>query len=151
MSFDQLAAQRAKKVGSLAREFRDFAFKGNIVDLAVGVIIGAAFTGLINGFVKNVLMPLISLAFPAAQSYTQWSFSINGKDIPYGLFLGDFVNFLIIALVLFVFTVKFLGWLRRKSEEQQAATPPLTKQELLLTEIRDLLRAGRPPAETPRA
>src|SRR5262249_21273626 len=119
MSFDELAAQRAKKVGSLAREFRDFAFKGNIVDLLVGLIIGAAFTGLINGCVKNVLMPLISLAFPAAQSYTQWSFSINGKDIPYGLFLGDFVNFLIIALVLFVFTVKFLGWLRRKSEEQQ--------------------------------
>ena len=65
-SFEQLAAERAKKVGSFARGFRDFAFKGNIVDLAVGVIIGAAFTGLITSFVKNVLMPLIALVILAA-------------------------------------------------------------------------------------
>ncbi len=147
--FEQLAADRVKRVGSLAREFRDFAFKGNIVDVAVGIIIGAAFAKLIDALVKSVLMPLIALAIPGEQSYVQWSYSFRGKEVPYGVFLGELVNFLIIALVLYIFTVKFLGWLRRMRQEQAAAEPPLTKEQQLLTEIRDLLRAGRPPATAP--
>jgi large conductance mechanosensitive channel len=145
----QLAADHAKNAASLAREFRDFAFKANIVDLAVGVIIGAAFTGLINSLVKNVLMPLISLLIPNDVAYTKWSFSVGGKTVPYGEFLGELVNFLIVALVLYIFTVKFLGWLRRMRREQEAAAPVLTKEQQLLTEIRDLLRENRPPAPTP--
>src|SRR5437879_194234 len=123
-SLEQLAAERAKKVGSFARGFRDFAFKGNIVDLAVGVIIGAAFTGLINSFVKNVFMPLIALVIPGEQSYTQWKFVFEGKEVPYGVFLGELLNFFLVALVLYIFAVQFLGWLRRMSAEQQAAAPP---------------------------
>lgn len=127
---------------SLSREFRDFAFKGNVVDLAVGVIIGAAFGKLVDSLVKNVLMPLISVLIPGNQSYTKWAFTINGQSVPYGQFLGEVVNFLIIALVLWIFSVKFLGWLRKKRHEEEAATAaaPPPKQEQLLTEIRDLLR-----------
>ena len=64
---------------------------------------------------------------------------IHGKEIPDGLFLGEVVNFLIIAVALFLFIVKFLGWLMRTRQEERA-TPPLTKEEVLLTAIRDLLR-----------
>jgi large conductance mechanosensitive channel len=65
---------------------------------------------------------------------------IHGKEIPYGLFLGEVVNFLIIAAALFLFIVKFLGWLMRTRQEEAATPPPPTKEEMLLTEIRDLLR-----------
>jgi large conductance mechanosensitive channel len=65
---------------------------------------------------------------------------IHGKEIPYGLFLGEVVNFLTIAVVLFLFIVKFLGWLMRTRQEEAATPPPPTKEEVLLTEIRDLLR-----------
>ena len=65
---------------------------------------------------------------------------IYGKEIPYGLFIGEVVNFLLIALALFLFIVKFLGWLMRTRHEEAAAPPPPTKEEVLLTEFRDLLR-----------
>src|SRR5262245_12424578 len=104
-------AQKAysQKAYSLLEEFKKFALKGNVIDLAVGVIIGTAFGNIINSLVKNVIMPLISLVLPAEQSYTQWKLVVNGKDVPYGLFLGEIVNFLIVALALYVFVVKFLG------------------------------------------
>jgi large conductance mechanosensitive channel len=125
---------------TFADEFKAFAFKGNVVDLAVGVIIGAAFGKIIDSLVKNLVMPLISLVIPGNEVYTAWAFEINGKPIPFGLFLADVVNFLIVALVLFVFAVKFLGWLRTLHKEEAAALPPLTKDQELLTEIRDLLK-----------
>jgi large conductance mechanosensitive channel len=129
-----------KKALSFAEEFKGFAFKGNVVDLAVGVIIGAAFGKIIDSLVKNLIMPLVSLVVPGEEAYTAWALEIEGKKIPFGLFLGDVVNFLIVALVLFVFTVKFLGWLRKLHKEEAAALPPLTKDQELLTEIRDLLK-----------
>jgi large conductance mechanosensitive channel len=82
-------------------------------------------------------MPLVSVLLPGQQSYVEWKAVIHGKEIPYGLFLGEVVNFLIIAVVLFLFIVKFLGWLMR--QEEVADPPPPTKEEVLLTEIRDLL------------
>jgi large conductance mechanosensitive channel len=148
-SFEQLAADRAKKVGSFARGFSDFAFKGNIVDLAVGVIIGAAFSGLIKSFVDNVLTPLIALVVPVEQNYREWKYAIRGQEFKYGLFLSEFLNFMLIAFVLYIFVVQFLGWLRRMAEEQKAAAPALTKDQELLIEIRDLLRQQRQGAPTP--
>src|SRR5258708_31456587 len=100
-----------KKAFSLFDEFKDFAFKGNVIDLAVGVIIGAAFGKIIDSLVKHLIMPLISLLVPGEQSYLSWKWMIKGKEIPYGLFLGEVVTFLIVALALFIFVVKFLGWL----------------------------------------
>jgi len=127
-----------KKAFSLLGEFKNFAFKGNVIDLAVGVIIGAAFGKIIDSLVKNLIMPLVSLMIPGDQSYTAWTFVVNGKEVPYGLFLGEVVNFLVVAAALFFFIVKFLGWVMRTKKAE--GPPPLTKDQELLIEIRDLLR-----------
>jgi large conductance mechanosensitive channel len=137
-----------KKASSLVEEFKQFAFKGNVIDLAVGVIIGAAFGKIVDSLVKQVIMPLISVLIPGQQSYVHWKWVINGKEIPYGLFLGEVVNFLIVALVLFLFIVKFLGWVIHLRKEEAAAPPPLTKDQELLTEIRDLLKKDQAPQQT---
>ena len=129
-----------KKISSVLDEFKAFAFKGNVIDLAVGVIIGAAFGKIVDSLVKHIIMPLVSVVLPGKQGYLDWKWVINGKEIPYGLFLGEVVNFVIVALALFLFIVKFLGWLMRTRKEEVAAAPPLTKDQELLAEIRDLLR-----------
>jgi large conductance mechanosensitive channel len=130
-----------KKAASIVDEFKAFAFKGNVVDLAVGVIIGGAFGKIVDSLVKSVIMPLIGAVLPGEQGYLGWKLVVNGKDVPYGLFIGEIVNFLIVALALFVFIVKFLGFLMKSKQaaEVAAAPPPPTKDQQLLTEIRDLL------------
>ena len=130
----------AKKALSFVEEFKAFALKGNVIDLAVGVIIGAAFAKIVDSLVKSIIMPFLSVMLPGEQSYVHWKWVINGKEIPYGLFLGEVVNFLLVALALFIFIVKFLGWVMRTRKEEVAAVPPMTKDQELLTEIRDLLQ-----------
>ena len=121
-------------------EFKAFAFKGNVVDLAVGVIIGAAFGKIVDSLVRNIIMPLAGCLIPGEQDYLGWRFVLNGKAIPYGLFIGEVVNFLIVALALFFFIVKFLGWAMKIKIQQAAITPAPTRGEQLLIEIRDLLQ-----------
>jgi large conductance mechanosensitive channel len=133
-----------KKAFSLVEEFKSFAFKGNVIDLAVGVVIGAAFGKIIDSLVKHILMPLVSLLLPSQQGYLEWKLVVCEKEVPYGLFLGEVVNFLIVALVLFLFIVKFLGWVMRSKKEEAASPPPLTRDQELLTEIRDVLTLGPP-------
>src|SRR4051794_37095601 len=91
-----------KKALSFLDEFKNFAFKGNVVDLAVGVIIGAAFGNIIKSLVDNIIMPLISFIMPTDQDYKNWEFQYDGKVVPYGKFIGEVVNFIIIALVLYI-------------------------------------------------
>jgi large conductance mechanosensitive channel len=141
------ALDPTKRAFSLLQEFKNFALKGNVIDLAVGVIIGAAFSNVITSLVKNIFMPLINLIVPGSDSYEDWVVGPAGKGIPVGKFLADVVNFLIVAFVLFVFIVKFLGWVLRTRKEETAAPPPLTKDQELLTEIRDLLRKDGRPAK----
>ena len=132
-------------VRSLFDEFRAFAFKGNVVDMAVGVIIGAAFGKIVDSLVKNILMPVISLLIPGEQGYVGWKAVVGTKEIPYGLFLGEVVNFLIVAFALYVFMIKFLGFLT-SHKKQEAASPPvpvISEEQKLLREIRDLLAARR--------
>lgn len=132
------------QVFTLFEEFKKFAFKGNVIDLAVGVIIGGAFGNIVNSLVKNIIMPFISVALPGKQEYENWVVTINGQPVPYGLFVAEVVNFLILAIVLFLFIVKFLGWLlRTRKEEAAAPPPPPSNQEILLREIRDLLKESR--------
>ena len=128
---------------ALLEEFKNFALKGNVIDLAVGVIIGAAFGKIVDSLVKSIIMPLISVLIPGEQGYIGWKFVINGKDIPYGLFVGEVVNFLVVALALYLFIVKFLGFVMKAKKAEAAAPPPPTKDQELLTEIRDLLRKGK--------
>ena len=130
-----------QKALSLINEFKAFALKGNVVDLAIGVIIGGAFGKIVDSLVKNVLMPLVGVILPGEQGYLGWKLVIGAKEIPYGLFIGEVVNFLIVALALFFFIVKFLGWIMRtKKEEEVVAPPPPSREVELLTEIRDALK-----------
>ena len=138
----------AKKAFSFYEEFKNFALKGNVIDLAIGVIIGAAFGKIVDSLVKNIIMPLISLVLPTDKGYEAWTLSIEGKDVLYGKFIGDVLNFLLVALVLFVFFVKFVGWLTR-TKQAEPAPPPLTRDQELLAEIRDLLKKAPPAAQVP--
>lgn len=137
-----VTTEASKKALSLIEEFKKFAFKGNVIDLAIGVIIGAAFGKIIDSLVKHLIMPLISVVIPGEQSYLGWKWMINGKDIPYGLFLGEIVNFLIVAIALYIFIVKFLSLVMKAKKEEAVALPPLTKEQELLTQIRDLLKGN---------
>ena len=146
------------KASSFMDEFKSFAFRGNVVDMAIGVIIGAAFGKIVTSMVNNIIMPVISLLLPSGKNYADWKFSINRGteiidgvekakviDIPYGLFLSEIVSFVIVALILFIVIKKFLGFVMNiKKAEIEASTPatppPPPAQEVLLTEIRDLLK-----------
>lgn len=137
----------AKRAFSLFEEFKSFAFKGNVIDLAVGVIIGSAFGKIIDSLVKNIIMPFVGMLLPGEQGYVGWKLVIGQKEVPYGLFIGEIVNFLIVAAALFLFIVKFLGWVMRAKKAEAAAVPsappPLTKDQELLIEIRELLKNSR--------
>ena len=133
-----LILKAPKKAWSLFDEFRQFAFKGNMIELAIGVIIGTAFGKLVDSLVKNLLLPLIGTLVPGDRGYAGWHWEIAGKTVPYGQFLADAANFLLVALAVFLFLVKFLGWLTSAREEK--AEGAASRQEELLAEIRDLLR-----------
>jgi large conductance mechanosensitive channel len=128
------------KALSLFEEFKKFAFKGSVVDLAIGVIIGAAFGAIVKSLVDDVIMPLIGLILPGDKGYEGWAWQVGRAVVPYGKFLGAVVNFLIVALVLYVFIVKFLGWIMKSRNEAAATPPPPTRDQELLMEIRDLLK-----------
>ena len=130
----------ASRALSMLEEFKNFALKGNVIDLAVGVIIGAAFGKIVDSMVKQILMPLISLLVPGNEGYLGWKIVIGAKEIPYGLFLGEVVNFIVIALALYIFIVKLLGWVMKSKQAAPAAPPAPSKEETLLAEIRDLLK-----------
>ena len=121
---------------SLMKEFREFAIKGNIVDLAVAVIIGAAFGKIVSSLVEDIVMPWIGSFGRVDFKSLMWQ--VGEAKIMYGKFLQTCVDFFIITLAIFVM-VKIINELRRRYEHQEPkATPP--RQELLLEEIRDLLK-----------
>ena len=125
---------------SVASEFKEFAMKGNVVDLAVGVIVGAAFGKIVSSLVGDLFMPVLGKAI-GGFNFSDMAFSL-GKDpagkevlIKYGAFVQAAFDFLIIALVLFA-VIKAINTLKKPPP---AAPPPTPRQELLLEEIRDLL------------
>ena len=122
------------------KEFKTFIMRGNVLDLAVGVVIGGAFTAIVNSLVKDIITPII-VAVTGNADLTGLSFKIGQADFTYGNFLQAVLNFLLIALILFVFVVKFLGWILRARREEAVTPTPPTRQEQLLIEIRDLLAA----------
>jgi large conductance mechanosensitive channel len=135
------------------KEFRDFAMRGNVVDLAVGVIIGAAFGAIVNSLVGDVIMPLIGsvtggLDFsnyftPLAAKVTAANLADakkQGAVLAWGNFLTLVLNFLIVAFVLFV-VIRLMNQMKRKEAETPKPAPAPTRQEVLLEEIRDLLKS----------
>ena len=139
-----------KKSGKLISEFKEFISRGNVIDLAVGVIIGGAFTSIVNSLVNDIFMPVIG-GIMSGINFTDLKIripaAIEGMEdvtIMYGNFIQAVVNFLLIALVVFLF-VKAINKLRRKEEKaeeaKEAAEPPKPSDEvLLLREIRDELK-----------
>jgi len=121
-------------------EFKEFAMKGNVMDLAVAVIIGGAFGKIVTSLVGDVIMPLVGLVM-GGRNFSSLSITIGDAVIKYGAFLQNVVDFLIIAWVIFVM-VKALNRIHKK-EEAQAPPPAPGNEEVLLSEIRDLLKAGR--------
>jgi large conductance mechanosensitive channel len=122
---------------SWVKEFREFAVKGNVVDLAVGVIIGTAFGKIVSSFVADLVMPIIGILIGGIH-YEDLVLEVGDAKITYGKFLGNVIDFAIIAFVIF-WMVKLINHFRRKQEaEPQAAPPPRDVQ--LLEEIRDLLK-----------
>lgn len=118
----------------MIKEFKDFAMKGNIVDLAVAVIIGVAFGAIVTAMVDKILMPIIGSLI--GQSFDTLTATVNGVDIQYGAFIQAVLNFLIIAFVLFMI-IKAMNSTKKKEEAAPAATP---EDIVLLREIRDSLK-----------
>src|SRR5262245_35909280 len=142
----EVVDETRKRALTLWDEFQAFALKGNVVDLAVGVIIGGAFGTIVKSLVDHLIMPLVSLIIPSEHGYRDWTLVVGGKTVPFGLFIADVINFLIVAVALFFFIKKFLAWILRTRKEEIAQIPPMTKDQELLTEIRDLLKASAPRA-----
>jgi len=133
---------------SMMQEFKKFAMRGNVVDMAVGIVIGGAFGKIVSSFVGDVIMPplgmLISNVDFAQLSLTlrQASEGVEAVTLNYGAFIKAVVDFIIIAFAIFM-VIKSMNAMKKKEEEQPAAPPAPPKEEVLLTEIRDLLKAGR--------
>jgi len=136
----------------MLKEFREFAMKGNVVDLAVAVIIGAAFGAIVTSLVGDIIMPIIGAItggldfsnyyIPLAKSVTATNLADarkQGAVLAYGNFITLTLNFLIIAFVLFI-VIRLMSTLKRKDETAPAPPPKPTREEELLTEIRDLLK-----------
>jgi large conductance mechanosensitive channel len=136
----------------MLKEFREFAMKGNVVDLAVGVIIGAAFGAIVNSLVGDVIMPVIG-AITGGLDFSNYFISLSksvtatnladakkqGAVLAYGSFITLSLNFIIIAFVLFI-VIRLMNQLKRQQQVQPAAPPKPSREEQLLAEIRDLLK-----------
>lgn len=132
---------------SIIKEFREFAVKGNVVDMAVGVIIGAAFGKIVSSLVSDVIMPPIGIMIGGVD-FSNLSFvlkeassSAPAVTLNYGKFIQTIIDFLIISFAIFLM-VKMINKLKRR-EEQKPAEAKLSTQEKLLTEIRDLLQKNK--------
>jgi large conductance mechanosensitive channel len=135
------------------KEFREFAMRGNVVDLAVGVIIGAAFGVIVTSLVTDIIMPVIGL-ITGGMDFSKLAYELkpasigaDGKEIAavtinYGKFINYIITFLIVAFAMFM-VIKGMNSLKRKEEAAPPPPPEPTAQEKLLAEIRDLLAKGR--------
>ena len=150
---------KAEKARGFIKEFKEFALKGNMFDMAIGVIIGGVFKDLVDSFTKNLIMPIISI-FTGSVDFSSWKIALpslfgekldpeTGEAIVNYLRFGDFlssvISFLILALVIFLMVkgmnnLRSLGQKKQAEEEEPAAPPEPSNEEKLLTEIRDLLK-----------
>jgi large conductance mechanosensitive channel len=123
----------------MLKEFKEFAFRGNVIDLAVGVVIGAAFNAIVGSLVADIFMPLIGIV-TGGQDFSNLNYKVGEATINYGKFVQAVFIFLLTALALFLF-VKGINRMRKKEEPAVVAPAAPPADIILLTEIRDLLRA----------
>ena len=130
---------------SMMSEFKDFAMRGNVVDMAVGIIIGAAFGKIVSSFVSDVIMPPLGVLIGGvdftnlAITIQEASEGVEAVTIKYGQFIQTVFDFIIVAFAIFI-AIKAMNSLKKKEEEAPAAPPEPSTEEKLLTEIRDLLK-----------
>jgi large conductance mechanosensitive channel len=122
----------------MLQEFKSFAMKGNVVDLAVGIVIGAAFGKIVSSLVGDMVMPVVGL-LAGGIDFSGLAVTIGEASVSYGKFIQSCVDFVIIAAAIFL-VVKVINRLKREEAKPDAAAPP-PRQEALLEEIRDLLKA----------
>ncbi len=135
---DENKNKSPKKANALVTEFKQFISRGNVVDMAVGIIIGGAFTSIVNSLVTDIFTPIIGL-FMAGVNFNNLVVTIpfgGNPVINFGSFIQNIISFFLTALCLFL-VIKFMNAFKRK---QEAAPPKPTKDQELLTEIRDLLK-----------
>ena len=120
------------------QEFKEFAVKGNVMDMAVGVIIGGAFGKIVSSLVDDVLMPLIG-TITGGVDFNNLAITVGDAQVKYGTFLQNIIDFLIIAFCIFLM-IKGMNKLSKKKEEEPAPAPEPSNEEKLLAEIRDLLK-----------
>ena len=136
---------------SFSSEFKEFISKGNVIDLAVGVVIGAAFGKIVSSLVEDILMPPIGMLIGGVNfsdlklTLQQATIDAAGKTVPavtinYGNFIQVAISFVIVALAIFVFVVKPMNRMKKKPVEVTVAPPVASDEAILLSEIRDLLR-----------
>ena len=122
------------------KEFKEFAIKGNVIDLAVAVVIGAAFGKIVSSLVEHIITPLIGVLTGGIDFTESFAVKVGDATIRFGAFIQSIIDFVIIAFAIFIF-VKLLNQLKRKKEQEQVApTPTVDAKEQLLKEIRDLLQ-----------
>lgn len=122
----------------MLKEFKEFAFRGNVIDLAVGVVIGAAFNAIVTSLVADIFMPIIGMV-TGGIDFSDRSYKVGEAVITYGKFLQAIFIFLLTAVALFLF-VKAINKLKKKEPEKPAAPPAPPAEVVLLSEIRDILK-----------
>ncbi|MBL7495377.1 large conductance mechanosensitive channel protein MscL [Frankia sp. CNm7] len=132
----------------ILKGFKTFLLRGNIIDLAVAVVIGTAFTAVVTSLVKNIFTPLIA-AIAGQPDFSELDFRINGSVFTYGEFINSLIAFLIVAAVIYFIVVMPLAKLNERRQRGQVSVeedPVLSEEARLLTEIRDLLATREPEA-----
>jgi large conductance mechanosensitive channel len=119
-------------------EFKEFAMKGSVLDLAIGVIIGGAFGKIVSSLVNDIITPIIGILIGGI-SFEHLQYQFGSATIKYGLFIQNVIDFLIISISIFIF-IKLINSFKKKKEETAETPPAPSKEELLLSEIRDLLK-----------
>ncbi|MCZ2259116.1 large conductance mechanosensitive channel protein MscL [Sporosarcina sp. G11-34] len=122
------------------KDFKEFAFQGNVFDLAVAVVIGAAFGKIVSSLVENIITPLIGM-LSGGIDFSGMHKKVGDSDFTYGVFLQSIIDFLIVAIVIF-FVIRLLSKFKKKEEAVEEVVE-IDAQEVLLTEIRDLLKEGK--------
>lgn len=145
----------------MLQEFKEFALRGNVVDMAVGIVIGAAFSTIVRSLVDDIVMPPMSVV-TGGVDFSNMFIALNGEHynslaqakqagaptINFGVFINNLISFLIVAFVLFM-VIKAMNRLRRKQEEEPQTEPPPSREVQLLEEIRDALVKGGPTRAKP--
>jgi large conductance mechanosensitive channel len=129
------------------KEFRDFINRGNVIDLAVGIVVGAAFTAIVNSLVADIITPIIGILMGGVD-FTGLSITVGEAQINYGNFIQAILNFLIVAIAVFLL-VRAINTFYRREAKKEVAPPPPAPEVQLLTEIRDILKARQPLENQP--